>query len=156
MKSKTAKKSTSNMKVKVQNPKKQQVKKQETQAETKLEVKKVEPAVINDEKKVQLIKKVPVPPVKKLGKIEQPANNKKPTVPQPQPVKPKAINHHIKLIKNLEKDKKVVAVIISFHSQASYDHLFTHVEQKAEEGTQVLVYSCNSKDAKYILEAFKK
>ena len=70
MKSKTAKKSTSNMKVKVQNPKKQQVKKQETQAETKLEVKKVEPAVINDEKKVQLIKKVPVPPVKKGGKIE--------------------------------------------------------------------------------------
>ena len=38
----------------------------------------------------------------------------------------------------------MVAVIVTFSSGSSYDHLFTSVEQKAEEGTQVLVYSCQS------------
>ena len=37
---------------------------------------------------------------------------------------------------------------------SSYDHLFTSVEQKAEEGTQVLVYSCNSNTVSYIVQAF--
>lgn len=42
----------------------------------------------------------------------------------------------------MDKEKKIVAVIVTFMSGASYDHLFTSVEQKAEEGTQVLVYAC--------------
>lgn len=60
----------------------------------------------------------------------------------------------IKILKNAEQDKKLVAVIISFHEGGSYDELFTSVQQKAEEGTQVLVYSCSSYASQYILEAF--
>ena len=43
-----------------------------------------------------------------------------------------------------DKDKKIVAVIVSLCSGGSYDQLFTTVEQKAMEGTKVEVYSCNS------------
>lgn len=59
------------------------------------------------------------------------------------------------LLKEVDKEKKVVAVIVSFCSGSTYDHLFTSVEQKAEEGTQVLVYACNSSAVKEICEAFK-
>lgn len=37
-----------------------------------------------------------------------------------------------------------MAVIVTFCSCISYDQLFTQVQQKTLEGTQVLVYSCNS------------
>ena len=60
----------------------------------------------------------------------------------------------VQLLKPLEKDKKVVAVIVTFCSGSSYDHLFTSIEQKAEEGTQVLVYACNSTAVKDIYAAF--
>ena len=43
--------------------------------------------------------------------------------------------------KKEDKDKKVVAVIVSFVAGSSYDDLFTTVEQKSMEGTKVLVYS---------------
>ena len=42
-------------------------------------------------------------------------------------------------------DKKVVAVIVSFVCNSTYDELFTSVEQKSDEGTKVLVYSCSSR-----------
>lgn len=53
---------------------------------------------------------------------------------------------HIQLLnKNEEdKDKKVVAVIVSFVAMSTYDNLFTSVQQKSLEGTKVLVYSCTS------------
>lgn len=35
-------------------------------------------------------------------------------------------------------------MIVSFVNGSSYDHLFTSVEQKSEEGTKVLVYACSS------------
>lgn len=43
-----------------------------------------------------------------------------------------------------DKNKKVVAVIVSFVTGMSYDNLFTTIEQKSLEGTRVLVYSCGS------------
>lgn len=60
-------------------------------------------------------------------------------------------NARVQLLKPAEENKKIVAVIISFMEGASYDNLFTSVEQKAEEGTQVLVYSCNSNSVKNIV-----
>ncbi len=36
-----------------------------------------------------------------------------------------------------DKDKKLVAIIISFSNCSSYDDLFTTVEQKSLEGTKV-------------------
>ena len=49
------------------------------------------------------------------------------------------------LLNNTEENrkKKVVAVIVSLSSNGSYDNLFTTVEQKSEEGTRVLTYSCS-------------
>lgn len=58
-------------------------------------------------------------------------------------------------IKEEDKEKKVVAVIVSFVSQASYDQLFTSVEQKSDEGSKVLVYSCDSSYLKEIQLAFE-
>ena len=48
------------------------------------------------------------------------------------------------MLKEKDPEKKVVAVIISFCNGASYDELFTTVEQKSLEGTQVLVYACGA------------
>ena len=66
-----------------------------------------------------------------------------------------AMKASVKLLKAVDKEKKIVAVIVSFVSSNSYDHLFTSVEQQAEEGTQVLVYSVSSNSVKMILEAFE-
>lgn len=60
----------------------------------------------------------------------------------------------VQLLKPADKNKKVVAVIVTFCSGSSYDHLFTSVEQKAEEGTQVLVYACSSTAVHEIYTAF--
>jgi hypothetical protein len=56
----------------------------------------------------------------------------------------------IRLLKEKEANKKVVAIIVTFCSCMSYDQLFTQVQQKTLEGTQVLVYSCSS-DSIHIL-----
>jgi hypothetical protein len=61
----------------------------------------------------------------------------------------------IRLLKEKEPNKKVVAVIVSFCSHMSYDQLFTQVQQKTMEGTQVLVYACNSESIKTLIEAFQ-
>ena len=45
-------------------------------------------------------------------------------------------------------------MIVTFVNGSSYDHLFSSMEQKAEEGTQVLVYSCNSNSVSAILNGF--
>ena len=50
------------------------------------------------------------------------------------------------------EDKKVVAVIVSFVCNSTYDNLFASVEQKSDEGTKVLVYSCSSS---YLLNLIK-
>ena len=42
-------------------------------------------------------------------------------------------------------EKKIVAVILSLHYSESYDELFEDVEQKTDEGTRVLVFTCSSK-----------
>ena len=42
------------------------------------------------------------------------------------------------------KQKKAVAIIITFVCHSTYDNLFTTVEQKSEEGTEVSVYSVAS------------
>lgn len=48
-----------------------------------------------------------------------------------------------------------MAVIVSFVSNNSYDSLFTTVQQKSQEGTKVLVYSCSAGAIKPILSAMK-
>jgi hypothetical protein len=54
-----------------------------------------------------------------------------------------------------EDDKKeTVAVIVTFEANGTYDALFSSVEQKAEEGTKVLVYQCSCYSIKQISEAF--
>ena len=60
-----------------------------------------------------------------------------------QPLKP--IKDGITLLNDSEenKQKKAVAIIFSFVCKGSYDNLFTTVEQKSEEGTKVLTYSCS-------------
>lgn len=58
------------------------------------------------------------------------------------------------MLRAVDKNKKVVAVIATFVSGQTYDNLFTSVEQKAEEGTQVLVYACSSQSVKAISSAF--
>lgn len=68
---------------------------------------------------------------------------------------PAQIPPSIRLLKEKEPNKKVVAVIVSFCSHMSYDHLFTQVQQKTMEGTQVLVYACNSEAIKTLLQAFQ-
>jgi hypothetical protein len=49
-----------------------------------------------------------------------------------------------------------VAVIISFVAHSSYDELFRKVEQKSEEGTTVLVYSCQSSYLPEMLKMVEK
>lgn len=49
----------------------------------------------------------------------------------------------------------MVAVIVSFINGCSYDQLFTSVEQKSQEGTRVLVYSCTSPFVATMLKGFK-
>lgn len=65
-------------------------------------------------------------------------------------------NGGVRLLKKLEENKKVVAVIVTFVNGSSYDHLFTSVEQQAEEGTQVLVYAASSSSVGQILEGFQQ
>ena len=43
-----------------------------------------------------------------------------------------------------DKEKKTVAVIITFCNGGSYDQLFTTIKQKAIDGTKVEVYACDS------------
>lgn len=61
----------------------------------------------------------------------------------------------IRLLKPIENGNKVVAVIVSFVNGSSYDHLFTSVDQKAEEGTQVLVYAAQSPSVSEILRGLR-
>jgi len=65
---------------------------------------------------------------------------------------PKATGIKIRLLQPKSADKKIVAVIITFKNGESYDQLFTSIEQKTLEGTQVLVYECDS----YSVEAIHK
>ena len=60
----------------------------------------------------------------------------------------------VRLLKKIDSNKKVVAVIISFENGQSYDHLFTSVEQQTEEGTQVLVYAAESNSVGAIYQGF--
>ena len=60
----------------------------------------------------------------------------------------------MRVLKKLEEKNKLVAVIVTFVSGCSYDHLFTSVEQQAEEGTQVLVYAASSSTVGNILDGF--
>jgi hypothetical protein len=53
-----------------------------------------------------------------------------------------------------DKEKKVVAVIVTFSSIGSYDSLFTSVEQKSLEGTKVEVYACDSFYLDSLIKAF--
>ena len=53
------------------------------------------------------------------------------------------------------KEKKNVAVIITFCSGGSYDHLFTTIEQKVMEGTKVEVYACESSYLEKLITAFE-
>lgn len=63
----------------------------------------------------------------------------------------------IKLLNDKEQDKnkEVVAVIVTFHTGGSYDHLFTSVEQKSLEGTRVLVYEASSHYINNLVKAFE-
>lgn len=49
----------------------------------------------------------------------------------------------------------MVAVIVTFCNCSSYDNLFTSVQQKSQEGTKVLVYSCSSDSFDLIFKEFK-
>ena len=49
----------------------------------------------------------------------------------------------------------MVAVIVSFVAGSTYDELFTTVEQKSQEGTKVLVYSCGASYIPKMIEAFE-
>ena len=51
---------------------------------------------------------------------------------------------NIRLLKPVQNGKKVVAVIVTFASGFTYDSLFTSVEQKADEGSQVVVYASDA------------
>ena len=66
------------------------------------------------------------------------------------------INKPLTLLNSKEEDKekKVVAVIISFAAGSTYDELFTTVEQKSMEGTKVLVYSAGAGYIEKIIQAF--
>ena len=52
------------------------------------------------------------------------------------------------------KEKKTVAVIVTFCSGNSYDRLFSTIEQKAMEGTKVEVYACDSLYLEKLINAF--
>ncbi len=54
-----------------------------------------------------------------------------------------------------DKEKKVVAVIVTLCSNGSYDSLFTSVEQKSMEGTKVEVYACDSHYLQALVQAFQ-
>lgn len=64
---------------------------------------------------------------------------------------------HLTLLNNKEEDKnkEVVAIIITLHTSASYDHLFTSVQQKSLEGTRVLVYAGDSYYLTKLMQAFE-
>ena len=53
------------------------------------------------------------------------------------------------------KEKKTVAVIVTFCNGCSYDALFTSVEQKALEGTKVEVYAGDSFYLEEMINAFE-
>jgi hypothetical protein len=65
-------------------------------------------------------------------------------------------NQEIRLLSKRDKEKKLAAIIVSFCSVSSYDSLFTTVEQKTMEGTQVLVYACGSNSVKDIYQGMRK
>ncbi len=52
------------------------------------------------------------------------------------------------------RDKQVVAVIVTFCTGQSYDQLFQTVEQKSLEGTKVEVYACDSLYLPQLNQAF--
>ena len=62
----------------------------------------------------------------------------------------------MRLLKEKEKDKKVVAIIVSFVNSCSYDELFTSIEQKTLEGCQTLVYACGANRVKAMNKAFEE
>jgi len=62
----------------------------------------------------------------------------------------------LKLLRPKDKYKKIVAVIVSFCNGCTYDNLFTTMEQKTLEGTQVLVYSCDANYLPTVLKAFEE
>ena len=53
------------------------------------------------------------------------------------------------------KEKKTVAVIVTFCNGSSYDRLFSTIEQKAMEGTKVEVYACDSNYLENLIHAFE-
>ena len=69
---------------------------------------------------------------------------------------PSQVGSSIKLLSNKEedKDKKVVAVIVTISNGASYDNLFTSVQQQSQEGTKVQVYSCQAGYINDLISAF--
>ena len=62
----------------------------------------------------------------------------------------------IRLLQERDKNKEIAAVIVSFCKSQTYDELFTTVEQKAMEGTQVLVYACSSHAVKDIYDGMRE
>lgn len=46
-------------------------------------------------------------------------------------------------------------MIVSFVCNSTYDNLFTSVEQKSDEGTKVLVYSCSSSYLPNLIKMFE-
>jgi hypothetical protein len=67
------------------------------------------------------------------------------------------LNTELRLLndKPENKEKKTVAVIITFTNGSSYDQLFTTFEQKAMEGTKVEVYACSSFYLEKLINAFE-
>jgi hypothetical protein len=56
-----------------------------------------------------------------------------------------------RLLNVKDPTKQIAAIIVTFCNGQSYDQLFTSVEQKTMEGTQVLVYSCKAQSIQFIL-----
>ena len=69
---------------------------------------------------------------------------------------PFSTSSSIQLLNNKEedKDKKVVAVIITIANGVTYDNLFTSVQQQSQEGTKVQVYSCQAGYIEKLISAF--
>jgi hypothetical protein len=60
------------------------------------------------------------------------------------------------LLKVREAGKQIAAIIVSFSSGSSYDDLFSSVEQKTMEGSQVLVYACSATAVTKIFDAMRE
>lgn len=93
--------------------------------------------IINQAKVNPIIVKPPNKPIP--NKPIVPNNLQKP-IPKKQPkCSLRIIND-----KAEDREKQLVAIIVTFSHNASYDPLFSTVQQKAMEGTRVDVYQCDS------------